>query len=145
MLRLARGPAFGDHVAFTHVSTALDGDPPDVRQRRLVAVGGRDRDREAVRRHLAREGDLSRDRRPDRSRDAEGDVDAAVLTCGVLVAAERELAEDGSVGGPRPGESARWARENRDGKSEGAEKKRRCPWSEHGSRLARASTGCQRA
>jgi hypothetical protein len=144
VLRLAGRPAFCDYVVFPHVSTALDGDPPHVRQRHLEAVGGRDRDREAVRGHLAREGHLTRDGSPDRSRDAEGDIDAAVLARGVLVAAERELAENGSIGGPPPGERARWARERCNGKRDGAEKKRRCPWSEHGSRLARASAGCQR-
>jgi hypothetical protein len=100
VLRIARRPTLGDRVAFAHVRAAPHGDQADVRQGGLDAVGGRDRDREAVGRHLAGEGHLAGDGRSHGARASERDVDSAMLPRGVLVAAERELSKDRPLGRP---------------------------------------------
>ena len=83
---------------------------PEVGERDLGVADG-DRHREAVRRNGAGERHLPRDRRANRSRSLERDVDPAMLSGGVGVPADREAAEHGAVRRPRPGERGRSRRE----------------------------------
>ena len=113
MLRVAArahrpdGRAFVDHVA-------LRGrDRPEVDERDRVAVGREDRHAASVGGERARERDGPGRGRPDGQAVAAADVDSPVLSGGVRVGAERERAQHGSVGGPRPGKR-RAARHERD-------------------------------
>jgi hypothetical protein len=102
MLGLAGRSGSGDRIALGDARAPLDVECTEVGQRRAVAVVGRDRDGEPMRRHGAGERDLARGGRADERRASELDVDPAVLTGRVLVVADRVLAENRSVGGPRP-------------------------------------------
>lgn len=107
VLRLARRARLCDDIAFRHVRAAPDRDRTDVRERRLGAVGRRDRDRQAVRGHLAGERHLAGYRGSDDVCFADGDVDAAMLARGVLVVTDRELAKHGAFDRPCPGACGR--------------------------------------
>jgi hypothetical protein len=90
VLRLARGSRAGDRVAFDNLLASFDAKRPEVRERRLVLPDSKGHG-ETVPRHLAGESDLSGCGRADGALARDRDVDAAVLTAGVLVAADREL------------------------------------------------------
>jgi hypothetical protein len=128
----------GDRGATPHAHSA------EVCQRHL-GVAKRNRDGQTVRRDLPRERDLARDRRADRGCVDDGDVDAAVLTCGVRVTADGEAAEDSAVGRPRPspGRCAgdqRPAEDNAEA-DDPSPNRPRCPSSEHATTVPRARAG----
>jgi hypothetical protein len=102
VLGLARRAGVGEDVPLRDRGAARHTQRAEMRQRHL-GVGEDDRHGQPIRRDGSRERDLARDRRAHPCALAQGDVDAAVLTCGVLVAADGEAAEDGAVGRPRPG------------------------------------------
>jgi hypothetical protein len=77
-----------------------------MRERRLVSVGRRDGDCQAVSRDLPGERDFARRRRAHLSCSFERDVDSAMLPGCVRVVAQRELAQHRPVGGPRPTEGS---------------------------------------
>ncbi len=85
-----------DHVAL------LDADRAEVDERDRVAVGGEDRDAAAVGRERAGERHRAGGGRSHRRALRPGEVDAAVLSGGVRVAAERKGAEHVAVRRPRP-------------------------------------------
>ena len=90
VLRLARRSRASDRVAFDDPLASFDAKRPEVRERRLVLPDSKGHG-ETVRRHLTGERDLSGRGRADRALASDRYVDAAVLTAGVLVAADREL------------------------------------------------------
>ena len=144
VLRLARRARLCDDIAFGHVRAAPDRDRTDVRERRLEAVGRRDRDRQAVRGHLAGKRHLTGYRGSNDVCSADRDVDATMLARGVLVVTDRELTKHGAVDRPCPGMRGRGVGKRDHRKRERGDRERCCPRSEHGSRLARAATECQR-
>jgi hypothetical protein len=90
-------------VALLDVRTTPYEHRADVCERRLVAVGRRDGDGQAIRRHLTCECDLPGSRRPDPGRSDDPNVDSAMLASRVGVVAEGERAQDRPVGRPDPG------------------------------------------
>jgi hypothetical protein len=128
MLGLPGRPGSGDRVALGDARASLDLERAEVGQRRAVAVFGRDRDGEPVRRYGAGERDLAGGGRADERRASELDVDPAVLTGRVLVVADRVPAENRSVGGPRPRRRHRGCDERSESprREEGSEAER-CP------------------
>jgi len=111
-LRYAARPDRSDVGAFLDDDALENADRPQVGERDGVAVGGLDRERPAVRRHGAREGDGSRRRRPDEVAGGGGaQVDAPVLAAGVRVRAERERSQHGPGDRPRPRLRCRGERE----------------------------------
>jgi hypothetical protein len=134
----------GDRVSLLDERTALRKQRAEMRQRDLVPVRGRDRDREPVRRHLARERHLARRGSADDVRGADGDVDAAVLPSRIRIVAEREAPEHLALDGPRPG--ARLMRGDQGPGERDEERRRRpsCPMREHGSSVASGSPRSQR-
>jgi hypothetical protein len=81
-----------DGLSFADHRSSLHGQRPEVSQGCPVSVRRRDRDRQAVGRHLAGEGDASGHGRTDRPVVTDSDVDAAVLPSCVGIVAEGELA-----------------------------------------------------
>jgi hypothetical protein len=128
MLGLAGRPGGGDRVALGDARALLDKERAEVRERNAVAVLGRDRDREPVRRHGSGERDLPRGGRADERRASELDVDPSVLAGRVLVVADRVPAENRSVSGPRPRRRHRRCDERSESprREEGSEAER-CP------------------
>ena len=102
VLGRAGGACLGDRLPLGDERATLHEQRADVRERHLVPARSEDRDRQPVRRNLARERHLASRRRPDDLRAAEGDVDAAMLPAGVRVVPEREAAEHLALSGPRP-------------------------------------------
>jgi hypothetical protein len=102
VLGLTAGSRVGDRVALRYRRALADAQCSKVCERGLVAVARSDRHREAVRRHLPRERDLACDRRHNRAGASQRDVDASMLTRGVRVGPDGELAKDRSVRRPRP-------------------------------------------
>jgi hypothetical protein len=137
VLGVAGRTRVGDDVALRDGHALAHAKRSEMRQRRLVSVARRDRDRETVRRHLAGEGDFTRCGRTDRRRIAQVDVDPAMLARRVRVVRDRERPQNGPVRGPRPRERRR-RRRVRPGKSdEPADDDPRCHSREHGSTVAR--------
>ncbi len=99
VLGVAGRAGVGEDVPFRDGGATPHAQRTEVRQRHL-GVAERNRDCEPVGGDLPREGDLARDRCAHRRRGVEGDVDAAVLTCGVRVGADGEPAQDSAVGRP---------------------------------------------
>ncbi len=126
---LCKRRSLGDAVA------APDEKLPEMGHGDLVCVD-LDRDGEPVRRDLSGEGDLTGDRRADRAICFESDVDTAVLSAGVRIVAERELAKDAALRRPRPCLGARGERERERDREHGGSEHSRCPRSEHGSTVA---------
>jgi hypothetical protein len=104
VLGLAGRPSLGDGLPFDDVCAPAYEEGAEMRQRYLVAVGGADRDGEAVRGHLTGEGDLTRRRGAYDTGVLEGDVDPSVLAAGIRVVADYVAAQDRAVGRPGPGE-----------------------------------------
>jgi hypothetical protein len=100
--RLDARPDAPDRVALGDHPAPFDEQRAQLRQRHGIAVGGADRDDEAVPRHAAREGHLARGRSDDPSAERVGDVDAAVLSAGVRVRAEAERLQHLAAGRPAP-------------------------------------------
>jgi hypothetical protein len=113
-------------------------------QRDLETVRRLDRDREAVRRHLAGERDLPLCRSSYRHRVPERDVDAAVLAAGVRVVTDREAAQHLAVRRPGPGRRGRCRDERPDDHHEQRRSRRRCPMQKHRSTVAAVRPGPQR-
>jgi len=107
VLDLAARSWIGDGISLRDRCALANAQRSEMGERRLVAVGRRDRHREAVRRNLPGERHLARRRSAHRTRPAHGDVNPSMLTCRVLVAPDRELPEDRAVGGPPPGPGRR--------------------------------------
>lgn len=137
MLCLAGRARVGDRVSFGHPRALADAQCPEMRQRRLVPVVRCDRDGQAVPRNLPGERHLTRRRRTYRTGLAERDVDTAMLPGGVLVADDRELAEDRAVSRPRPCPGGRSRAECPRAADEKADSPARCPASEHAATVAR--------
>lgn len=131
----------GDDLTLLDVSTALHLQRAEVSKRRLVAVFGRDRDREPVRRHLPREGDLAAGRRGDRRRAAQCDVHAAMLSTCVLVVAESEFTQDRPVSRPCPRQGGGGQDQRADDCRATHDSPSRCPSGEHGSTVAPGPRG----
>jgi hypothetical protein len=102
VLGLARRSRLSERSSLLHTLALLDEERAEMRQGRLVSVGARDRDCEAVRRNLPRECHLSGGRRANTLRSLDSDVDATMLTTGIRVVADREPAQDRPVGRPVP-------------------------------------------
>jgi hypothetical protein len=93
-----------DAVALGDRRALADRDRAEVRERYVVAVGGRDRDRPARGRHRPRERHRSRGRRDDKAAGVSRDVDASMLTARVgMGRIEAEGLEDSPVDRPAPG------------------------------------------
>jgi hypothetical protein len=101
VLGLTGRAGVGQEIPLRDGGATPDAQRSEVRQRH-PGVADRDRDGEPVRGNLPCERDLAGHRCAHRSRIAEGDVDAAVLTRGVRVAADGKAAENGAVRRPRP-------------------------------------------
>jgi hypothetical protein len=99
--------ALGDRVAL------LRSDRTEMGQRHAVTVRGEDRQRPAVGRDGAREGDHARRGRAHVRPRRAGDIDPAMLAGRVRVGGRREGSDDGSVA--RPGPGARGRREQQCG------------------------------
>ena len=117
---------FGQRRPLRDTLTALHEKRPEMGQRNLVAIGV-NRDSEPVRRNLTGEGDLAGNRRIDLAGAVESDVDTAMLSPGVGVVAERELAEDVAVCRPRPCAGARRESERQADHRHGHSEHSRCP------------------
>jgi hypothetical protein len=107
VLGLARGPTGCHGLALGHRVAPLDEQSPEVRERRLVPLGRRDGDGQAMRGHGPGERHIPRCRSPDGRRTTERDVDAAMLATGVRVVADRVAAQHLAVRRPRPGPGVR--------------------------------------
>jgi hypothetical protein len=103
MFGIAAGPDRADGLALAHDGASRHLRSTDMRQRHRIAVGGRDRDRQAGVRHRADERHCAVGRRPDRLGCRRGDVDSAVLAGGVGIGADGERAQDRPADRPRPG------------------------------------------
>ena len=142
VLSVTGRPGLGDRISLADRVALSDAQVSEMRERGFVAVGGLDRDREAVSGDLAREGHLARGRRPNGRRRADRDVEAAVLAGRVLVTAHGELSEHRAVCRPGPcprrmrAQSERSRQPGRD-----ADCPSRCPESEHGATVARSRRG----
>jgi hypothetical protein len=91
-----------DLLALPDLSALLDAEGAHVRQRHGIAVGGRDRDREPVRRHGAGERHRTAGGSADRLVRVGTHVDAAVLAACIRIRAEHERPQDGAADRPRP-------------------------------------------
>ena len=107
VLGLAGRTGVGDWSPLLHVVALVHKKRAEMRERRFVPVRGHDRHRPAVRRYRAGERDLARARRPHLPSPDDPDVDSPVLTRSVGIVAQGELAQDGPVRGPRPGNRTR--------------------------------------
>jgi hypothetical protein len=137
VLRLAGWAGVGDGIAFRNVLAALDPERAEMCERRSV-LPDRDRDREAMRGHLAGEGDVTGRWGAHAARSHERDVHPSVLAARVLVGANRESSEDGAVGRPCPRPGRPWPGTGGPDRHQGqAHEPSRCPRSEHGSTVAR--------
>jgi hypothetical protein len=129
-----------DHVPFRDRLAAMDMQLPEMRQRRLV-LARRDRDREAVGGNRPGERHGARNRRAERERSAEPDVDSTVLAGCVCVAAHGEAAQDRPVRRPGPRPRGRAHRKGGEHDGGGGYELSRCPGSEHASTVAAAEAG----
>jgi hypothetical protein len=127
VLGLPGRAGLGDGLPFGHVRATAHEERAEVCQRCLVAVGGADRDREAVRWHLTGERHLARCRSPHHACAVERDVDAAVLTAGVGVVADHVSTKNRAVGRPRPRERVGHRYEQPGEGREGGSDDSRCP------------------
>jgi hypothetical protein len=119
-----------EHIAFRDRLTPADTQLAEMREGRLVLARG-DGDREAVGRDRPGERHGAGQGRTDRCRPVQCDVDAAVLTSRVSVAAHGEAAQDGTIGGPSPCPPRRAGRKRRDDGGAETGEPSRCPGSEH--------------
>jgi hypothetical protein len=103
VLDLAARANGSDVVALADTGSLLDTELADVRQRDRKPVGGRDRDRQPIRRHRSRERDDAFPRGANRLSGVGADVDAPVLPGRVGIRAGRERAKDGTTNRPGPG------------------------------------------
>lgn len=131
VLGLARRACCCDRLSLRDTVAAPHAKRAEMGERRLRPVRGLDRDRDAVRRHGAREGHLACGRRPDGVGTREGDVDPTVLSAGVGVVTEREATEHRPVRGPGPRERAGRADEGGHSRDRRDEEHSRCPMREH--------------
>ena len=136
MFGVAGWPGICDRVSLDDDRSLPDAQRSEVRERCLDSVGGVDRHRETVRRDLSRERHLSRCGRPYRARVAYGDVDSAVLTCGVLVSTDRVVPKHFAVSRPHPRPGGRSGAERPDNHEGSADHPSRCPVREHGAKVA---------
>ena len=141
MLGLTAGSRVGDRVALRYRRALADAQCSKVCERSLVAVARSDRHREAVRRHLPGERNLACGRCHNCAGASQRDVDASMLTGGVRVGPDGELAKDRSVRRPRPRPCRRAGRERPDHRGTQACRPARCPASEHGATVARTAHG----
>ncbi len=92
-----------DAVAFGDCRALLNGDRPEVGERHVVSIGGRERDRLAAARHRPGKRHDSGGGSHDQRTHAAADVQPAVLPRGVrLSAIEGERLQDRTVDRPRP-------------------------------------------
>ena len=136
MLSVARWPGICDRVSLGDDCSLPDAQRSEVCEGCLVSVGGDDRHREAVRRHLPGERHLAGRGRLYRRRLAYRDVDSAMLTRGVLVSTDRVAAKHVAVGGPHPRPRGRSGAERPDDGEGSADHPSRCPVREHGATVA---------
>ncbi len=136
VLELARRPGLGNRVTLGYPRALPDEERAEVGERRAVAVAGRDRDREPMRRNRARERHLAGRRRADRRAPEDLDVDPAMLAGGVPVVADGECPEHRSVGGPPPRVRVPGHDERGCGPCRQSERASRCPPSEHAPTVA---------
>jgi hypothetical protein len=136
MLESPGRAGLGDRVAFLHDCAALHEQRAEVRERRLVARRGLDRERPPVRRHRSGERHLTRCRRTHRSRVAESNVNATVLAARIRVVADGERAQDLAVDGPGPGLRGRCRRERPRHRHEQRRAGSGCPKKKHESTVA---------
>ncbi len=102
MLRVAAPAHAPDRRALGHRVAFRDADGTEMDERHRVAVGGEDRDAPPVRRQGPGEAHGAGRRRPHGRALHSRDVDAAVLSRGVRVAAQRERTEHVAIRRPRP-------------------------------------------
>jgi hypothetical protein len=102
VLRLSGRSGLCNRFSLLHARAALHEERSEVRQGRFVTAIGGNRHGEAVGRHLSREGDLAAHWRQYRARVTERNVHAAVLPTCVAVVLNGKLAENWSIGRPRP-------------------------------------------
>jgi hypothetical protein len=143
VLSLAGRAWIGDRSALRDRRTFADAQLPEMREGNPVSVTRGDRHGEAVRGNRARERHVARRRGADRAGIAERDVDPTVLPGGIHVAADREPTQDRTVRGPRPRPRRRSGTERPADERGEAKQPTRCPVSEHGTTVARATTGRQ--
>ena len=136
MLSVARWPGICDRVSLGDDGSLPDAQRSEVCEGCLVSVGGDDRHRETVRRHLPGERHLAGRGRLYRRRLAYRDVDSAMLTRGVLVSTDRVAAKHVAVGGPHPRPRRRSGAERPDDGEGSADHPSRCPVREHGATVA---------
>ena len=141
VLGLPGRAGLGDRLTLLDVRTALHLQRTEVGKRRLVTVASRDRDRESVRGHLSREGDLAARWRGHKRRVAERDVYATMLSTCVLVVAESEFAQDRPVSGPCPRQGGGGQDQRADDCRAAHNGPSRCPSGEHGSTVAPGPRG----
>jgi hypothetical protein len=129
-----------DRFCFADAVPLRDVKRAEVSERDPVLAGD-DRHGEAVRRHLAGERHLARDRSTDRCPRLDPDVDPTMLAGGVLVGHDRELSEHRAIGRPCPGECRRPGSQCPHESAGNAESPSRCPESEHEATVAGARRG----
>jgi hypothetical protein len=140
VLGIAGGAGSGDQVCFADAVPLCDAKRAEVSERDLVLAGD-DRHGEAVRRHLAGERHLTRDRSTDRSPWLDPDVDPTMLAGRVLVGNDRELSEYRAISRPCPRECRRPGSQCPHESAGNAESQSRCRESEHEATVARALRG----
>jgi hypothetical protein len=92
-----------NRISLTDRRSVCDADRAEMRERDGIAVGRRDRDRLAVRRHAAGERDRPGGRRSHRRTGGSADGDTTALTSGIRMRrVEGERLLHGPVDGPRP-------------------------------------------
>ena len=143
VLGLTGRARIGDRGALRDRRAFADAQRPEMGEGDPVSVPRCDRHGEAVRGNLACEGHVARRGGADRARIAERDVDPTVLPGGIRVAADRELAQNRTVRGPRPRPRRSSGTERPADQGGEAEQPTRCPVSEHGATVARTTTGWQ--
>jgi hypothetical protein len=131
VLGLARRACSRDRLALRDPIAASHAKRAEMGERRLRSVRGLDCDRDAVRRHGARERHLAGGRRPDGICAGEGDVDPTVLPARVGVVAEREATQHRPVRRPGPREGSGRADEGDHGRDCRDHEHSRCPIREH--------------
>jgi hypothetical protein len=104
-----------DRLAFGHDGTCTDQGGAEMQERDGIAVGGLDRDREPVRRDLAREGHRSSGRCNHRLAESPLEIDAAVLSRDERVLLIEDVAlQHRPRNRPRPGAGRRRSRKRQE-------------------------------
>lgn len=138
------GARLSDRVSFPDTCSALHEQRAEMGEGYLVPVAGHDRHGEAVRRDRTGERELARRRGAHDPTVLDSDIDPAMLTRRVRVAADRELAQNRAVRRPCPGQRVGCSDECPGNHPQYCEQTSRCLSCEHDPRVAPRRRGGQR-